>query len=459
MDGSFKRTSGGSSSLARIVISLVAISLVAVLIVVAILQKPEDVTSPTDFAMVTVPTLEATQPVELSTIPTGVRSEYDASVIQNLNDYFGPLPQNNNHKQTEHHVIRGVYILEGRNIDHILELHQAGYINAVVLDFKESDGLRYSSEVPLAAEIGASIDYPLESIIKRLKDAGVYIIGRVVCFKDERLAHAYPDRSIQDEDGNSLLFSSEGGAIFLNPYDSRNWDYLIELCEEAIHMGADEIQFDYVRFPTGGSTTGAVPYFGDPETLPTRAQAINRFLETARIELQEKYGVPVGADVFSIAISSKLDGNNLGQDWNTLTRTGIDNVCPLVYPSHYANDSTNHYTGNGLGTYFAGQLYAKPDLHPYEVTKLALIEAKVAGFSGASSTVRPYLQAFTANYLPAGYYMEYGAAAIAQTIAAVYDAGYKEWLLWSPSGQYEAAIFTDPAVQGHLDKDATLPES
>lgn len=459
MDGSFKRTTGSHSGPARFVFSLVAISLVAILIVAAVLRKPENVTSPTDFALVAVPTLEETQPVPLSTVPIGVRSEHDAAIIQKLDDYFGPLPQSRNPKPIERQIVRGIYILEGRNVDHVIELHQAGYINAVVLDFKESNGLRYVSEIPLAAEIGANMDYPLENTIKRLKDAGIYIIGRVVCFKDEQLARVHPDRAIQDKDGNPLQFSSEGGAIFLNPYDSRNWDYLIELCEEAIQMGADEIQFDYVRFPTGGSTTGAAAYFGDPETLPTRAQAINRFLETARIELQEKHGTPVGADVFSIAISSKIDGNNLGQDWATLTRTGIDNVCPLVYPSHYANESTNHYTGNGLGTYFAGKLYAKPDLHPYDVTKLALIEARVVGYSGAYSTVRPYLQAFTANYLPAGYYMEYDAAAIAQTIAAVYDAGFEEWLLWSPSGQYESAIFTDPAVRDHLGKAAALPES
>lgn len=455
MNGAFKRTTAARPPLSRRLVPLVAVALVAVLVLYALMQKTPETPQPSDFTEVNVATYADTATPTPEPPRRGVLSEFDEDEIARLDAFFGPLPDTDNPKSVSHQAVRGLYILEGINLDRVIDFADNGYINAAVVDFKEHDGLRYASKLPLAREIGAISSYPLQERIERLKEAGVYVIARIVCFKDTPLARAKPDQAIRDANGQVLGFSGEGGVAFLNPYDKRNWDYFIDIALEAVEMGVDEIQFDYVRFPTGRTTTGEMPYFGDPETIPTRAQAINRFLETARIRISEGYGIPVGADVFSIVIASRLDGEILGQDWRTIGLTGIDNICPMVYPSHYANSASNHYTGNGLGTYLGGQLFEKPDLHPFEVTKFALIEGQTAGLYGEYATVRPYLQAFTATYLPPGYYMEYDAAAIAETIAAVYEAGFEEWILWSPSATYEEAIFTDESLQSRPD---TEPE-
>jgi len=452
MNGAFKRSGGYRSPWTRRLVLLIAMVLVLVLVVYAIVSRPPaDMLSDEDFTAVAVSTYsEGPVPTE-ALVRTGVLSESDAAEIDKIERFFGPLPVVDQPLKAPHKAVRGIYILDGQNIDQAISLAEAGHINAVVIDFKEDNGLRYPSKLPLAREIGASQNQPLQDHIGRLKEAGIYVIGRVVCFKDKPLANAHPELAIADQYGNVLGFSGEGGVAFLNPYDTRNWDYFIDVALEAIEMGADEIQFDYVRFPTGRTTSGEMPYFGDPEVIPTRSQAINRFLETARVLITEKHGVPVAADVFSIVIASRLDGDVLGQDWNTIGQTGIDSISPMVYPSHYANDASDHYTGNGQGTYLGGKLFTKPDLHPFEVTKFALLEGQVARMYGDYATVRPFLQAFTATYLPAGYYMEYDAAAIAETIAAVYAAGYDEWLLWSPQALYDEAIFTVESIQDRPD--------
>lgn len=436
----------------RWIIPLATIAVVLVLIVAALWLPGKDAEE-TGFAPVTIPTVTPRPTSPVLTPPTGVLSESDPEEIEKIDQFFGPLPTPENLIPLERKKVRGIYVPIGQPIEPAIELYKQGHINAVVIDFKERGGMYFRSKNPDTQRIYLATDNVSQQL-DRLKEEGIYTIARIVCFTDTKMAAAHPERAIRDQAGNVLTFPSEGSASFLNPYDTRNWDNLISIALEAITLGADEIQFDYVRFPTGRSTSGERAYFGDPETIPTRVQAINRFLETARVKIQDTYGIPVGADLFSIVIMSRLDGNNLGQDWPTVGRTGIDTVSPMVYPSHYANNSQTHYTGNGQGTMLGGTMFEKPDLHPYEVTRLALIEGMPITMAKEYAHVRPFLQAFTATYLPSGYYMEYDAAAIAQTIAAVYAAGYDEWLLWSPFGTYPVEAFTDEVLQDRRDKDA-----
>ncbi len=358
--------------------------------------------------------------------------------------YFGPLPEATQYTPMQHHEARAVYLGAAANIDESIALAQATEVNAVVIDLKEGNGILYDSNLPLALDIGAiKALYELEPVIQKLHDNGLIVIGRIVCFKDPILAHARPDLSIQDQAGQQLLFSLEGNNPFLDPYNQEAWQYNIDVALEAIERGIDEIQFDYVRFPTGGSRSGAKPYFGSEETVPSRVQAINRFLQVAAIVIQHEQGIPLGADIFGIVLGSKLDGNNIGQDWETVGLTGVDNLCPMIYPSHYANSSTGHYTGNGVGSYINGQLFTKPDLEPYGVMHQALLTGQAATQQQGYAANRPYIQAFTAGYLPEGYFLTYGAAQIKAQIDAIYDAGYREWICWNPAALYPRAAFQE----------------
>ena len=358
--------------------------------------------------------------------------------------FFGPLPEPAQVVGYRHNDLRALYLGAAANISQTIELSQSTPINAVVIDLKESDGIKYKSKVPLALESNSVRPaFNLPDVVQRLHDANIKVIGRIVCFKDPMLAEARPDLAIQDVQGNPLHYKLEGRKPFVSPYNQTVWQYNVDVAKEAIALGVDEIQFDYVRFPTGGTTSGAAPYFGPDGTVPSKVQAINRFIQFARIQIQDELGIPLGIDVFATIIISKSDGERIGQDWSSLGLLGIDRISPMIYPSHYANSSTNHYTGNGQGQLINGRLYEKPDFFPYDVMYGTLVTGqKAAEQPGYAITVMPYLQAFTASYLPDGYYMRYDAAAIREQIRAIEDAGYSEWVCWNARAVYPAAAFS-----------------
>lgn len=345
--------------------------------------------------------------------------------------FFGPLPQPEQMTALTRIPVKGLYISTATNLEQNIELAKNSEINALVLDLKESYGVAFNSKNPLATEIGdVKSIYNLSTIIEQCHADDIWVIGRIVCFKDPGLAKARPDLSIQDANGVSLKFKNEGSLTFVSPYETEAWDYYIDLAIEAIEAGVDEIQFDYVRFPIGKTTTGESPYYGSEGQTPSKSEAINRFLQTARRRIQDTYGVPVSADVFGIILTSTLDGNNLGQDWGTIGLTGIDSLCPMIYPSHYA-----------LGTMMNGFVFETPDKEPYEVLHSALLLGSEKASAEGFATVRPYLQAFTASYIGSGNYMTYTYAEITKEIQGAKAAGYEEWILWNANAEYPSGTY------------------
>ena len=390
---------------------------------------------------------ESTRPRPTSPPARTLRSKDEAAA---LDAFFGPLPALEGNPRKIPHVepLRGIYLGTGENLEAALKLASWSEVNAVVVDVKESWGLCYESAVPLAVKMKAfSGQLQLKSMIDRCHEAGLTFIARLVCFKDEVMTRMRPDLCIHDAEGQALRYPLEGDEAFANPYNTEVWDYLIDLSREVIALGADEIQFDYVRFPTGQAKGGASPLYReksdieeDAADVPEKEAAINRFLETARIELQDKLGVPVSADLFSIVMSSPQDGRLIGQDWSRIGLSGIYRLSPMIYPSHYANASAGAL-GNGKGSSIGSHFFEAPDLSPYEVVTAALEDGAAAAGKSGYAGLRPWLQAFTANWLAPGYYMDYGPKEIRAQIQAVYDAGYDEWLLWNAEHVYPEALF------------------
>lgn len=347
------------------------------------------------------------------------------------NAMWGEFLPAENPVQYEHVPVRGLYLGAAFNLENNLQLAADSQINSFVIDLKEASGTLYDTQIPLALETSTVYgSYNLSEICERCHEQGIRVIGRIVCFKDPALAESHPELAIRDSAGSVLHFNSEGGRAFLDPYNPANWDYLIEIANEAIERGVDEIQFDYVRFPTGSSVEGTTPYFGQTGTVPERYEAINRFVRTARAAIQDTRGVPISCDIFGIVVTSQLDGSNLGQDWETIGLAGADSVCPMIYPSHYA-----------LGTRLNGVTYDAPDLYPYEIMVSVLGTGSAAWNQEGYSTVRPYVQAFTASYIGEGNYMEYDYTAINDQIRAIQDAGLEEYILWNAAGEYPAGNY------------------
>ncbi len=339
-------------------------------------------------------------------------------------DTDAPAGEWNYHKE-DRPKVKGIYVtgpLAGNaRFEELLTLVDETELNAMVIDVKNDGGeITYKMNLESAQAMGACINYirDMEGFMERLKEHGIYTIARIVCFKDPYLAANRPDLALKTTDGRAVVDGHD--VAWVNPYKEDVWKYLIDVAKKAGEIGFDEIQFDYVRFPLGNLADAA--NYGVDMTAYTKQQAINGFLNYAVEELRP-LGLPVTADVFGTIIGSETDVKRVGQDYVEIG-AAIDAICPMVYPSHY---------GNGV---FG---LAVPDAQPYETVFSAMqdsAEELSVVPEESRAVVRPWLQAFTANWVKG--YISYGPEQIRQQIQAVYDAGYEEWILWNASNRYSA---------------------
>ena len=302
--------------------------------------------------------------------------------------------------------------------------------NAVVLDIKDEAGhLSYSSNVQTAKDIKASKNMikDIKAVLDEFHENNIYVIGRIVTFKDPTYAKAVKEIAYQKADGT--YWTDSQGNYWPNPYNESSWDYPIALAKEAAELGFDEIQFDYIRFPSSEGRVKQISYGFDSATV-TKSQKINKFLTRVMDEMAE-YKIKISADVFGIITKRNGDFENIGQDFKSIASI-VDVVCPMVYPSHY-----------GYGEYKV----AKPDLNPYKIIYSALSDAQkriteynasgeVIETNNKYAEIRPYLQDFTASWLGKGNYQVYGTNAVKDQIQACFDLGINGFTLWDPNNKY-----------------------
>jgi len=226
-----------------------------------------------------------------------------------------------------------------------------------------------------------------------------------------------PDLALKDKNGQ--IWRDNDGTAWLNPYNKASWRYLVNIAKEAVKMGFDEIQFDYVRFTTSGNMS-TVDY---GKTKMAKYEAINGFLAFARQQMPHTI---ISANVFGIICESPGDTEGIGQ-YLELIGKDVDYISPMFYPSHYA-----------CGQIVNNVEFPKPDFDPYGIVYNALTKTKtrVAPIKNYRANFRPYLQDFTANYLEPGNFQTYGHEQVRQQIKAVYDAGYQSWLFWNINNEY-----------------------
>ena len=328
--------------------------------------------------------------------------------------------------------VRGIYIsgpMAGSTelFQNILDSAAGTEINTVVIDFKDDQGrITCPVDSPVASEIGACRPYvqDMKELIASLKERGLYVIARVVAFRDPWLAEKKPEWSLHLADGS--LYRDRQGMAWVDPYRKEVWDYLVEVGTEAKEAGFDEVQFDYIRFSTEGTMRDVV--FDEAVTGGRRkTDVITEFVKYAYENLASQ-GLFVSADVFGTIIGSDIDAQAVGQVYTEMAKH-LDYICPMIYPSHYG-------PGNfGL---------EHPDTMPYETVLEALKKSQMVmdqaaeadGHVSSQAIVRPWLQDFTASYLGEGNYIPYGYNEVQRQIQAVKDAGYDEWMLWSAANRY-----------------------
>lgn len=314
-------------------------------------------------------------------------------------------------------VIKGIYATSwmagsAKWFPRLVQFINETEINSMVIDVKDDTGtLSYYSEVDLVKQIKAGenkIKDP-RAMLRTLRENHVYPIARIVVFKDPFLARKKPEWAVKDINGG--LWKDRKGLNWVDPYNKKLWDYIVNVAEEAITIGFQEIQFDYVRFTSDGDVKRCVYPFNNGES---RENTIQNFLKYARTKLQP-YQVPVSADIFGLTTSAP-DDQGIGQQFEKII-SNVDIVCPMVYPSHYA-----------IGTYGL----KNPNQQPYETVLKGVSDAKkrIDEAGNTSTILRPWLQDFNLGH-------QYGRNEIQAQIKAVEDAGVKEWIFWNPSCRYD----------------------
>ena len=332
--------------------------------------------------------------------------------------------------------VKAVYLTgpkAGVALDQFIDLVNTTELNALVIDIKETV-VNYEPNVPLAQEHKLYTKfYNVDEVLRKCHENGIYVIGRIVVFRDNALAQAVPDFAIRKADGSFWLENKSKEGAWTNPSVQGVLDYNIEIAMDAVSRGFDEIQFDYVRFPTVPKSNPA----HYPEDMPDKIDIIDGFLQQASERIKAIREVPISADVFGIIAESVSDGKAIGQQLEYLG-ANADYLCPMIYPSHYANAGSG-IMGNGMGQKINGVLFTAPDLHPYDVILQSLLKTKsrAEASEGFKAGIRPYLQDFTASYIKnTAYYQTYGPKQLREQIQAVYDAGYEEWILWNGKNVY-----------------------
>ena len=260
---------------------------------------------------------------------------------------------------------------------HLNEVFKTTVINTVIIDVKEYEGEVYIPGVPMAEKNGAYVSAmpDIADWVADLKRQGIYTVARIVVFKDNIMPRKNKAMAVKNPQGD-LWFDSHK-ITWLDPFNHEAWKYNTLIALQAAKLGFDEIQFDYIRFPTDGQLS--MMRFSKPRTKEAAAAALVEFLRQAS-QVLHPLGVKISIDVFGLTTSVN-SGMGIGQMMGPMTEQ-VDFVCPMVYPSHYAK-----------GEYGI----PNPNDEPYKTIQLgqAMRDAlKVLGPANAKK-LRPYFQDFS----------------------------------------------------------------
>ena len=305
--------------------------------------------------------------------------------------------------------VRGVHLsgpsmtIPGKYTE-ILRLARTGGagLNAVEIDLKDERGeISFTKGAPaLAKAIGATRGYvDLRTATRLAHEQGVYVIGRIVCFQDPILATQRPGMAVRSKRGG--IWTDPEGKQWVNQYDARVGTYLISIGKAALALGVDEIQFDYIRFPTYG---GAVWPHARKES---KSATINTFLARAHAAFKP---AKLAVSVFGIADVRPSDGASIGQVIPDLAKN-VDVISPMVYPTLYNPGEFD---------------LPNPKAAPGTVVTRTLGFYK-GDLLGSHVLLRPWLQNYDG----------YGYDQVAKQVRAADNVGVDGWLLWSPSVQYQ----------------------
>lgn len=321
---------------------------------------------------------------------------------------------------------------------HVMDLVDSTEINAVVLDIKDATGkISFLVDEPTITATG-SPDNRIKNIkefIEALHAKNIYVIGRISTFQDPYLAKAKPEWALKKK-SDGTVWKDRKGLPFLDPANPDAVHYLIALGRASYDLGFDEINYDYIRYPSDGNIKDIDYKLSEGKT---RADNITAFAKQLHDELKQEPNIKISADVFGLTTTETTD-MGIGQVFDRMLPY-FDYIAPMIYPSHYAK----------------GEYGIKvPAEQPYETIIKALAGAKrktralattktstVSGTTTVTTSVvdeaqadalyakvRPWLQDFTLGKT------KYDVTRVVAQIKAAHDSGIDSWMMWDPNNRY-----------------------
>jgi hypothetical protein len=343
----------------------------------------------------------------------------------------------------------------------LVELVEETELNSIIIDIKDYTGMiAFDTDNPVLTDsvsnqCGAR---DMKEFIATLHEKGIYVIGRITVFQDPFYSARYPELAVKFAEPAGSVWKDHKGLSFIDVGAKPFWNYIIELSLESHKLGFDELNYDYVRFPSDGPMKNiSFDWAGNK----AKAIALEEFFQYLHKEIKDPSKYPVGieppvisADLFGM-VTTNYDDLNIGQ---VLERAlpYFDYIAPMIYPSHYPDG-------------FNG--WQDPNTVPYELIKFVLDSAverteatdtSIAWFGSEAiyetvivppvgtttptttkqvatgrytkpaydkDKIRPWLQDFD-------YGGDYDVAEVKAQIQATYDAGLDSWMLWAPSNRY-----------------------
>ena len=317
-------------------------------------------------------------------------------------------------------VMRGLYVSRWAALSDrmwtLIDLANRTEVNALVIDVKDDRGyVLYRSAVPLAHRIGADTVVPMRAsriraVLDTMHAHGIYAVARIVVAKDPTLANARRDWAVKRKSDGKPWLDKQGNP-WLDPHQRGVWSYAADLAEEAVKLGFDQVQFDYVRFPDD-------PRLLREATFPlAQGRARDRVIRDQLGYLRSRLiplRTPMAIDVFGLTTTETND-MSIGQKWESFADQ-TDVVMPMTYPSHY---------------YRGAYDLAHPNAEPYAIIDRAMRDAQARNRAMTNAAeIIPWYQDFTLGK------PRYGVAQVRAQMQAGYDNNVRSWVLWNPASRY-----------------------
>jgi hypothetical protein len=325
-----------------------------------------------------------------------------------------------------------------KTIDKFIDFIKNTELNAVVIDIKDYSGkLSYDSQIDLVNQLenDHNLIKDLPDLIQKLHDNNIYVIARQTVFQDPELSAKKTNWAVKNKSTGGLWYDYKG-LTWTDPTQQAVWDYNLQIAKEAIDLGFDEINFDYIRFPSDGPMKQMA--FNNMNSR-TKAEVMADFYKFLHENLKDEPAY-ISGDLFGLT-TERNDDMNIGQQLEDAALY-FDYVCPMIYPSHYPSGHLN---------------LANPAAHPYEVISQAMkkgaesiqplteeiieteetetgeiIEHKKVKVTEYRAKLRPWLQAFNMGAV-------YTPSMIDEQIQASAENGGFGYLLWNARNVYNYA--------------------